>query len=67
MFGLALIPLAIVFVAYLVVAKDAPDCPPPKRFMEYITVLKDKDAWWLMFFYSVTFGGFVGLAASLTI
>ena len=25
------------------------------------------DAWWFMFFYSVTFGGFVGLASSLTI
>mgnify|MGYP003290085514 CR=1 FL=1 len=24
-------------------------------------------AWWFMFFYSVTFGGFVGLASSLTI
>jgi NNP family nitrate/nitrite transporter-like MFS transporter len=30
-------------------------------------VLKDSDAWWFMFFYSVTFGGFVGLASSLTI
>jgi nitrate/nitrite transporter NarK len=30
-------------------------------------VLKDTDAWWFMFFYSVTFGGFVGLASSLTI
>jgi NNP family nitrate/nitrite transporter-like MFS transporter len=30
-------------------------------------VLKDKDAWWFMFFYSVTFGGFSGLASSLTI
>src|SRR5690606_21321694 len=25
------------------------------------------DAWWFMFFYSVTFGGFSGLASSLTI
>jgi MFS transporter, NNP family, nitrate/nitrite transporter len=56
-----------VFVFYLVVAKDAPDCPPPKKLSEYLSVLKDKDAWWFMFFYSVTFGGFVGLAASLTI
>ena len=30
-------------------------------------MLKDSDAWWFMFFYSVTFGGFVGLASSLTI
>ena len=28
-------------------------------------VLKTRDAWWLMGLYSVTFGGFVGLAASL--
>ncbi len=66
-FGLALIPLTIVFVVYLVLAKDAPECPPAKSFAEYLKVLKDKDAWWFMFFYSVTFGGFVGLASSLTI
>lgn len=66
-FGILLIPLAIVFVIYLVLAKDAPECPPPKRLVEYLAVLKDKDAWWFMFFYAVTFGGFVGLASSLTI
>jgi len=66
-FGIMLIPLGIVFVVYLVLAKDAPDCPPPKTLRAYLSVLKDRDAWWFMFFYSVTFGGFVGLAASLTI
>ncbi|MCK0512066.1 nitrate/nitrite transporter [Aromatoleum buckelii] len=66
-FGLALVPLVLVFVFYLVVAKDAPECPPAKRVAEYFRVLKDKDAWWFMFFYAVTFGGFVGLASSLTI
>ena len=66
-FGFALIPLVPVLIFYLVVAKDSPDCPPPKPFSEYLKVLKDKDAWWFMFFYSVTFGGFVGLASSLTI
>ncbi|NMG73284.1 nitrate/nitrite transporter [Aromatoleum diolicum] len=66
-FGLALIPLALVFVFYLVVAKDAPECPPAKPLGAYFKVLKDKDAWWFMFFYAVTFGGFVGLASSLTI
>ncbi|NML27010.1 nitrate/nitrite transporter [Zoogloea dura] len=66
-FGLALIPLSIVFVVYLVLAKDAPECPPAKSFAEYLKVLQDKDSWWFMFFYSVTFGGFVGLASSLTI
>jgi NNP family nitrate/nitrite transporter-like MFS transporter len=66
-FGLALIPLVLVFVFYLAVAKDAPECPPAKPLGAYFKVLKDKDAWWFMFFYSVTFGGFVGLAQSLTI
>ena len=66
-FGLALIPLVLVFVFYLFAAKDAPECPEPKSLAEYLKVLKDADAWWFMFFYSVTFGGFVGLASSLTI
>ncbi len=66
-FGFALIPLFIVFVFYLIVAKDSPDTPEPKPLSDYLAVLKDQDAWWFMFFYSVTFGGFVGLAASLTI
>lgn len=66
-FGLALVPLSIVFIVFLIIAKDAPDAPPPKSFAEYMKVLKDKDAWWFMFFYSVTFGGFVGLASSLVI
>ncbi|MEK6662909.1 MAG: nitrate/nitrite transporter [Pseudomonadota bacterium] len=66
-FGLAMIPLGLAFVVYLVFAKDAPECPPAKSLHQYLAVLKDKDAWWFMFFYSVTFGGFVGLASSLTI
>ena len=53
---------------YLVFAKDSPGLPAsPNPCTEYLNVLKDKDAWWFMFFYSVTFGGFVGLASALTI
>lgn len=66
-FGLAIIPLLIALVVYLVFAKDAPGEVPTKSLTEYLAVLKDKDAWWFMFFYSVTFGGFSGLASSLTI
>ena len=65
--GLAVIPLVIVLVVYWLLAKDSPNCPPSKSLVEYFKILQDKDAWWFMFFYSVTFGGFVGLAASLTI
>lgn len=66
-FGLALIPLIITLIIYLILAKDSPDAPAAKSFSQYLALLKDKDAWWFMFFYSVTFGGFVGLASSLTI
>jgi NNP family nitrate/nitrite transporter-like MFS transporter len=66
-FGLAMIPLALTLAAYMALAKDSPDCPPPKPLSAYLEVLRDKDAWWFMFFYGVTFGGFVGLASSLTI
>ncbi len=66
-FGLAAIPLALAFLVYLALSKDSPECPPAKSLSSYFKVLKDRDAWWFMFFYSVTFGGFVGLASSLTI
>ncbi len=65
--GLAVIPLSVVFVAYLVMAKDAPDQPAPKPLTAYFEILKDQDAWWFMLFYGVTFGGFVGLSSSLSI
>ncbi|MFB0875774.1 MULTISPECIES: nitrate/nitrite transporter [unclassified Sphingobium] len=65
--GLACIPLSLVFVVYMIMAKDAPNAPAPKRLIDYFQPLKQADAWWLMAFYAVTFGGFVGLAASLPI
>ncbi|MCW1427563.1 nitrate/nitrite transporter [Novosphingobium sp. JCM 18896] len=64
-FGLALIPLIAVFVFYMIAAKDSPDQPEPKPLSAYADVLKEKDAWWFMLFYFVTFGGFVGLSNSL--
>jgi MFS transporter, NNP family, nitrate/nitrite transporter len=66
-FGLATIPLAITLAFYLLLAKDNPDRPPAKSLPDYLKVLKIGDSWWFMFFYSVSFGGFVGLASSLTI
>jgi NNP family nitrate/nitrite transporter-like MFS transporter len=65
--GLAVIPLVVAFVVYLFAAKDSPNVPPPKKWSEYLAVFRMSDAWWFMFFYSVTFGGFVGLASSLPI
>jgi NNP family nitrate/nitrite transporter-like MFS transporter len=65
--GLACIPLTLVFVAYIAMAKDPPNAPAPRTLAEYLSPLRQADAWWLMGFYAVTFGGFVGLAASLPI
>jgi len=66
-FGIALIPLVITLIAYSLMAKDSPEPPEPQPVPQYFKVLKDPDTWWFMFFYSVTFGGFVGLASSLVI
>jgi NNP family nitrate/nitrite transporter-like MFS transporter len=65
--GLVLIPLVAVFAIYSLLAKDSADQPPAKSFVDYLKILKNGDAWWFMVFYSVTFGGFVGLSSSLTI
>jgi NNP family nitrate/nitrite transporter-like MFS transporter len=65
--GLAALPLAAAFVVYLVFAKDSPERPPAKKLAEYLDVLRQPDCWWLMALYGVTFGGFSGLASSLTI
>jgi MFS transporter, NNP family, nitrate/nitrite transporter len=65
--GLAAIPVTVAFIVYLFAAKDSPSAPPPKKWSEYLAVLRMSDSWWFMLFYSVTFGGFVGLASSLAI
>jgi NNP family nitrate/nitrite transporter-like MFS transporter len=66
-FGLAVIPLGLAFVFFLICAKDSPNPPPPKGWFAYADLLRIGDSWWFMFFYAVTFGGFVGLSSSLTI
>jgi NNP family nitrate/nitrite transporter-like MFS transporter len=65
--GLAALPLAVAFIVYVIFAKEAPNRPATKSLADYLSVLKTGDAWWLMLLYGVTFGGFVGLASSLTI
>lgn len=64
-FGFLLIPLVLVFILYAVMAKDAPSQAKRLALGDYAKVLKDHDVWWFMFFYSITFGGFVGLGGAL--
>lgn len=65
--GLAAVPLITVFFLFLFATKDSPNCPPRKTMTGYGRLLRKTDAWWLMFFYSVCFGGFVGLSSFLPI
>ncbi len=65
--GLATVPLALALIVFIMLAKDSPATPASKQLSAYLALLKLGDCWWFMFFYSVTFGGFVGLASSLTI
>lgn len=64
-FGLALIPLVLTLIIFASLAKNPPNRPAPKSFADYMKALGDRDSWWFMFFYSVTFGGFLGLASTL--
>jgi NNP family nitrate/nitrite transporter-like MFS transporter len=64
-FGLALMPVALTLIVFLLLARDAPGATAPKRLADYAAVLRLRDTWWFCLFYSVTFGGFVGLASFL--
>lgn len=65
--GLACIPLTIVFLLYMILTRDAPGAPARQSLSAYLEPLRAADTWWFMFFYAVTFGGFVGLTASLSL
>jgi NNP family nitrate/nitrite transporter-like MFS transporter len=58
-FGVAMIALAVVLVAFSALAYEPPRRAPVARFPS----LCDVDLRWLCLFYAVTFGGYVGLAS----
>lgn len=64
-FGFLMIPLVLVLIVYAWLVKDAPDKRTQVTFANYGALLKDADSWWFMFFYSITFGGFIGLGNAL--
>jgi NNP family nitrate/nitrite transporter-like MFS transporter len=63
-FGFALVPALLVLVCYAVISKEAPGEVKKKKLSDYWTLLKDPDAHWFCFYYTISFGGFVGLASS---
>jgi NNP family nitrate/nitrite transporter-like MFS transporter len=66
-FGLALVPVALVWVAFALLSKEAPAPERPVRAGDLRALLRDGDAWRLCGLYAVTFGTFVGLASFLPI
>lgn len=64
-FGFALIPAVTVLVVYLLISKEPPQATKARKLSDYIAVLRDRDTYWFCFLYTVTFGGFSGLGASL--
>jgi NNP family nitrate/nitrite transporter-like MFS transporter len=64
-FGFALIPALLVLAIYAIVSKEPPNAAAPKKIGDYFRMFRDKDVHWFCFFYTVSFGGFVGLAYSL--
>lgn len=61
--ALTMIPLAVVLVAFWALAKDSPMRVTRQSLRSYLGVLRARELWWFCLFYSVTFGGYVGLSS----
>lgn len=64
-YGVLLVPMLAILAFYVLAAKDAPDSRSRVTLADYGKLLLDADSRWFMFFYFITFGGFVGLASAL--
>jgi MFS transporter, NNP family, nitrate/nitrite transporter len=65
--GLALIPAALVLVAFRLLAKEPPAPASRLTVGAFVEQLGEGDTWKLCALYAVTFGGFVGLSSFLPI
>jgi len=66
-FGLAIVPIVLVLAAFFLLAKNSPTMSAPKPWVKYAGLFAQADTWKLCFLYSLTFGGFVGLASFLSV
>ncbi len=66
-FAIAMLPLALVWIVFFFLAKDAPVQHRINELSDYLSVLKIGDSAWFCFLYSLTFGGFSGFASYLSI
>lgn len=65
--GLATLPVLLALVVFTFMASDSPTQPQPKKIGDYTRVLAIRETWWFCFFYSITFGGFLGFVSYLAI
>jgi len=63
--GMAILPLLAVFLLFVLMARDSPKRPAPATLRDYGALLREPDTLSMAFLYSLTFGGFVGLASFL--
>ena len=66
-FALATLPVLVVLVLFFLLAKDSPLQGKPLAWKNYSKMLQEADTLWMCLLYSMTFGGFVGLASFLTL
>lgn len=66
-FGLVMIPVGFVLILFAFLAREAPNPSQSNTIEQTTRVLRQPDLWRLSTFYSITFGGFVGLAGFLAI
>ncbi|HLK49171.1 MAG TPA: MFS transporter [Bryobacteraceae bacterium] len=66
-FGIAIIPVCLVWLFFAFMAKDAPVRRPAYRLRDYAAVFAERDTAWFCFIYAITFGGFSGLSSYLSI
>lgn len=64
---LAMLPLTIVLLAFVILAKESPNQSKGQALRNYARIFRSGDLWWFCLLYSVTFGGFVGLGSFLPI
>lgn len=66
-FGVALVPLTLVLAAYVLFSQEPPGRFKRKKLRDYLHLLRERDAHWFCLFYTISFGGFVGLASAFAI
>jgi MFS transporter, NNP family, nitrate/nitrite transporter len=63
-FGLSMIPVTFTLLTYLFMVKEPSRAEVQSGLLLHSrTLLRQRDAWLLCYFYSITFGGFVGMTS----